>query len=82
MDSKQRSAGGLSVNPPLRNVGVHWHVVPSGPLASQAWLASRGPLLQQMATQKHLWGEVAAAVQVGAPLDGVPGNRMGVGCSR
>lgn len=32
----------------------------------QAWLASRGPLLQQMATQQHLWGEVAAAVQVGA----------------
>lgn len=31
----------------------------------QAWLASRGPLLQQMAVQQHLWGEVAAAVQVG-----------------
>jgi hypothetical protein len=29
----------------------------------EAWLASRGPLLQQMATQQHLWGEVAAAVQ-------------------
>lgn len=30
----------------------------------QAWLASRGPLLQQLAVQQHLWGEVAAAVQV------------------
>jgi hypothetical protein len=29
----------------------------------QAWLASRGPLLQQLAVQRHLWGEVAAAVQ-------------------
>ncbi|KAL4444145.1 hypothetical protein ABPG75_011882 [Micractinium tetrahymenae] len=29
----------------------------------ESWLASRGPLLQQMAVQQHLWGEVAAAVQ-------------------
>lgn len=33
-------------------------------LSVQAWMASRGPLLQQLAVQQHLWGEVAAAVQV------------------
>lgn len=30
----------------------------------QAWMSSRGPLLQQMAVQQHLWGEVAATVLV------------------
>jgi hypothetical protein len=29
-------------------------------------MATRGPLLRQMAVQQHLWGEVAAAVQVGS----------------
>ena len=30
----------------------------------QSWMATRGPLVRQMAVQQHLWGEVAAAVQV------------------
>lgn len=41
------------------------HACCPAPVSSvpQSWLASRGPLLQQMAVQQHLWGEVAAAVQ-------------------